>query len=148
MLPIPEKHTPLELGPPLPPAALLKALCPPIGVFVLYICYSPQVEALPVLDKGGCPGSRRVRPERRLKGRGPRAGDAIGCVVCVEGCVLQKGSTNSGSCELLIVIWQWFLALKGTPKGLALLSRQRPGMIEKLSGAKHSGYICYGNWAA
>lgn len=29
MLPIPEKTHPLELGPPLPPAALLKAICPP-----------------------------------------------------------------------------------------------------------------------
>lgn len=150
MLPIPEKTSAPSW--PISPSSHAGKGCIPTQLesFLLHTHYtSPQIEASPVLDKGdvqGPTGATRAEVEGPW---GPQQGNAIGCIVCVEGCVLQERLHKFWKLKLLIIIRQWFLALKGEPpKGSAPTELSTLGMKGKLSGAKHSGYICHGNWAA
>ena len=98
MLPIPVKTNPEEIGPSLLPATLIQPARPPSWSLLLYILYHfPGWWPYQFLTRG-MSRARRVRPERRLKGRGAQSRAMPLAVLSVyRGVSFRKGSTNSGS---------------------------------------------------
>lgn len=70
----------------------------------------------PVLDQGDVNGTPRAARSEVERSRCPKQSNAIGCVVCVEGGLLEERLHILRQLELLIVIRQRLLTLNGFRK--------------------------------